>query len=62
MYRNTRMDMYKYIDVMLVSDVHEVKLFNAEPRLLVIDTEPSISFSEEKKRTQAETLAKRARA
>ena len=36
-----------------ISDVNDAELFNAEPRILVIDAEPILSFSE-KKRPQAE--------
>ena len=36
------------------SGVNNTELFDAEPRLLVIDAEPRLSFSEEKKRALAE--------
>ena len=44
----------------MTSDVNHAELFDAEPRLLVIDDEPRLSFSEEKKTSpsRTETLAK----
>ena len=43
------------------SDINDAELFDAEPRLLVIDAELRLSFSE-KKRARDETLDKRVRA
>ena len=37
------------ICIVLSSDVNDDMLFDAEPRLLVIDAETRLSFSEEKK-------------
>ena len=42
---------------MKIRIVHTRDVNNAEPRLLVFDAEPRLSFSE-KKRARAETLAK----
>ena len=42
-----------YIDNISCAHISEVT--NAEPRLLVIDAEPSLSFFEKKKRARIET-------
>ena len=45
------------------SGVNNIEVFDAESRLLVIDTEPRLSFSEKKTSpNRGETLTKRARA
>ena len=45
------------------NDVNDTELFNAEPRLLAIDTESRLSFSVKKTSpSRAETLDKLARA
>ena len=36
------------------SGVNNTEHFDAEPRLLVVDAEPKLSFSEEKKQSRAE--------
>ena len=46
----------------MTSDVNDAALFNAEPRILGIDTEPRLSFAEKKSLSPADTLTKRARA
>ena len=51
---------YIYIYIYIYSDVNDAGLFNAEPRLLVIDAEPRFLFLE-KKLTRVEPLSKRAR-
>ena len=47
-----------YITMVLNGDVNDAKMCEAEPRVLVIDAKPRLSFSEKTSPSRDETLAK----